>query len=402
MPLSKLPLSLIISAICITPALLGCGGGSDGDTYTSHHSSPATPTPPKQTPPPKPSFTLEPSASIPKLKNNDSLAFKHTMAGEQALTTGIYKPKLVTLISDKNNCPSFGSVGCPSFDRIWLDANGQFNRDSWAYLPTDKSWVQLDAFHNLFRFSFGDFFSDGSEFSSKEFDPEEAQWSHSPSGFTAPYLNAARFKLSVADKNISDLLINPRKPATGNYGKGAVGYDINIGLAEGEYYYFEDTDSPALSYRQSSNDASTYKTLEAYRAAHTNKQSVVCAIEEGKNKGLVFNPSKLGATLYTLKNSSCSNEVDTNKPNKTIPEYIKLIDNRKVIVMPSLSFDSVANNSYYTVLTLNDNGVAAQGRGYQKGYGIKNSDFVNETAFIAWLKTFNNETSALVLPGKTR
>ncbi|WP_415635588.1 hypothetical protein, partial [Psychrobacter glaciei] len=361
---------------------------------------------PKPTPDPTPAFKLPLSVNIPDLveSNSNKLPFKHTNSGAVSLTNGIYLPRLVNLLGDEVNCPSSSDTACPSFIRVWIDSNNKIHQDAWVYLPVDKKWssLSINPRQRIFGFmGYGDLYSDGSVLSTKRFDSENSIWTSTPDGFTAKYLNNTTYKFSVSDKSLSNTMIDPKRPNAGTYSSSVKSFRIDSGISEGEYYYFDDAKVYSSQAASTSNDDSSYQNIEAYRAAHSTTEKVVCAFkaESGFGRtGLVFNNTQLGATLYSL-DSNCAKDIDTTGPSKAVTEYLTVINGKRILLFPALSFDSVTDKSYNTAITLNDNGVPAHGRRYGVGYANETqSGYINQKGFDEWLKTVANKTSALVYP----
>lgn len=416
---------MMSSVLASSMFLVACGGGSSSESNSSTTdpttpTNPTTPTDPTTptnpttptdpTTPTNPTILTNPqnsdllieTSTLPSLPvNNFPLDSTGDLASLDALKEGVYTTSMVTIISIGGNtaidCPSGGSVACPSINKYQLDNNGSIIVSSWAYMPNSKKWIELSASGGAFNnvFILGNTFSDG------------GQWSNTALNFSkisgTQVNNSINFTYGDTGVTVSGITKN-MAPASSSimagvtYSNNAQTINYLAALSKGQYISLDES-----GFWKKTDDGNTYTSIAKYRAAHTIKDNPICFKAQSWDVGLVFNATQTGATQYKI-GGGCENKVDVSSSVINLAEGIKTIANKQIIYIgqnPNLT--SIGNNTsesqFLWAFALSSKNIPAQGRAYQAGYvGKVNAEFYNKAALLEWLIAKQGYNASLALP----
>ena len=407
---------LLLSSIFASSSLLvACGGGGSSDHSTPSPNQPTTPTQP--TTPIEPTTPTQPTEpTTPTQPNSDILAETSTLpalpvnslplslTGDldsvNALKEGVYTTQLVTVMvmgGGAVDCPSGGSVACPSITKYQSNAEGKIEVSTWAYMPNTKQWIELRAnsseFNNVFKN--GDIYTDGNQWSTTGVD-----FSEIPSVSANNILNFSFGSSTISLSGISKTVTPSASSVMGGVGYSADAKSITyqVGLTKGQYISLDET-----GFWKKTDDGSVYSSLAKFRAAHIQKENPVCLIVDSWDKGLIFNPSQTGATVYKI-GGGCENQIDTTIAAVNLTEGVKTISGKQVIYLSQSSTTTsmtknTSESQFLWALGLSEKGIPAQGKAYQAGYITKvDGDFYNKAAVLEWLIAKHGYTTTLAMP----
>jgi hypothetical protein len=409
----KATLGVLLIATALSVA--GCGGGggdiptdqtppppsTDTTTPPAPAPDPAPPPAPTPTPPPAPAPDPAPpptptptppeltdTATQPSVPGNGApMSFTRDLAAELSLADGGYTfapTHIVGIGAQNTDCPSGGTVICPSFDRITLDSQGKWTVDSWAYMPITKQWLQVFPNSSLIL-SFTDTYSAGNtwiigspDFSKTTGQQQNGQWQFALDGNAVYALSASGTLLSGTNINSS---IGSTNSTLGAFTGTAGSIDLYFVQQSGQLFLSEAGGFWAINNSPSTDDAATYANLASFRQSHINKPYCLDnAVGSGYN--VSFDPSS-GAN-FTKSTGICSGSGLTAIGSSV--EGVTTVAGRKFIVLAPvaamLSSSNSSVNQFLIGISLADSGVAAQGKILQPGYIYTKKGLLNKAAFI--------------------
>jgi hypothetical protein len=297
-----------------------------------------------------------------------------------------------------NDCEISSGVTCPAFDRVRMGSDGRFVTDTWAYYPVQKKWVSLQANENIV-------FQDGSE----DIRSDGAFWSRtafSPTTTAAQIKNNRRiysygtvgYQLGVGSVSLAGKTIVAGVPAAGSFSGNAKNLIFNFEQISGNYYVLKQ--GGLWTSASSTDDKKAYTKLADLRAAHTNLENSYCLDDAlDSDRHVVFNAQQPGASIYT--SSGICRVSSPLSGGTVVQEGVATVGGRKLIVLQNLFSGNSKSSSelqYLPIIGLSDAGVGARGRHYFVGYSKAYSGYVNEAAFLEWMKAQYNDAAALSLP----
>lgn len=397
---------LLASTIFASSTLLvECGGGSDGNSTSSQTqpvpTDPVSPTQPTTPTGPINQDILAETSTLPALPVNSlPLSLVGDIDAINALKEGVYTTQLVTVMvfgGGTVDCPSGGSVACPSVTKYQSDTDGKINVTTWAYMPNSKQWIELDSDDGAFNdvFGLGDIYSDGEKWSSTGVDFTKTSGALADNILKYSFGNS-EIAVSGISTNINP--VNSSIMGGVNYSANAKSISYQIGVTKGQYINLEEA-----GFWKETDDGGTYSSLAKYRTAHTQKESLLCFRAINWDNGLVFNANQTGATLYKI-GSACENKIDPKIPPVSLAEGVKTIAGKQIIYLAqSTNTTSITNNTsesqFLWALGLSDKGIPAQGKAYQAGYITHvNGDFYNQTTVLEWLISKHGYNANLAFP----
>ena len=171
-------------------------------------------------------------------------------------------------------------------------------------MPNTKQWIELTAnsgeFNNVFKS--GDIYTDGNQWSTTGVD-----FSKISSVSANNILNFSFGSSTISLSGISKTVTPSASSVMGGVGYSADAKSITyqVGLTKGQYISLDET-----GFWKKTDDGNVYSSLAKFRAAHIQKENPVCFIVDSWDKGLIFNPSQTGATVYKI-GGGCENQIDT-------------------------------------------------------------------------------------------
>jgi hypothetical protein len=361
-------------------ALFGCGGGGGGGGL------PAT-TPMIETNPGSnagPVSELADTATLPSPPANTSpFTFTRDPAAESSLSEGLYAFRKVTVVGT-SDCPPSGltsAVTCPSFSRLILNSQGRWIADSWAYLPTKTQWVKLnntaDSSTSLVL-GFSDAYSAGNSWINGSADLSALTGEQDNGQWKWIFDGGVIYKLSASSAPLSGSNIDISAPGLGSYTGTASAIDLYVIQESGQLYLRKK--GGLWTNGGSTDDATVYPNLASFRQNHVSKPYCLNAAI-GSSYNLSFNSSS-GAS-FTKNIGICSGSNST--PIGSSAEGVTTVAGKKTILLSPvtdmLSGNNTSVNQYLIGISLNDGGVAAQGKVLQPGYALAKKGMINKEAF---------------------
>jgi hypothetical protein len=370
--------------LAMTLGLVGCGGGGDGGSDggggsgSGGGSSGASPTPPELT-----DTATQPSPSA----NTFPITFTRDASIDPSLADGVYvfqQVHVITIGGGTNDCPTTGTITCPSFSRLALNNQGKWIADSWAYMPITKKWVSLSTIANSsvsLRLGSADAYSAGNswingapDFSKLTGQQNSGQWEWSFDG-------GAVYKLSASSTSLSGSNINS-SPALGTYTGTASSIDLYFVQDSGQLFLSETGGSWGAS---STDDPAMYVNLASFRQNHINKPYCLYNVI-GSGYNVRFNPSS-GAN-FTKHIGICSASNPTSIGSSA--EGVTTVAGRKLILLSPvtemLSSENSSVSQFLIGISLSNSGVAARGKVFQSGYIYTKKNMLNKAALIQIMK----------------
>jgi len=334
--------------------------------------------------------------------NTSPMTFTRDASVEPSLAEGVYTFAQIYLSSSgttTNDCPGgSGSITCPSFSRLTLNNQGKWIADAWAYMPIAKQWIQLSTIANAtvsLNLGFSDTYSAGNswingwpDFSKSFGKQQNDQWEWTFDG------NAV-YKLSASSTPLSGSSINPSGTALGTYTGTAKAIDLYFVQESGQLFLRgKNSSSPSPT-----NDSTTYANLASFRQSHVNKP--YCLYNSiGSGYNVSFNPSS-GANF--TKNSGSCNTVGTITAIGSSEEGVTTVAGKKLILLAPvttmLSGSNSSVNQFLIGISLDDSGVAAEGKVFQPGYVYAKKNMLNKEALLQIMSIMQpGDSDALNIP----
>lgn len=386
------------AAAMATLALVGCGGGGGaGMQMTSVATPPANAGPLSE---------LGDTATQPSPPPNTSpFIFTRDPSAEGSLSDGLYVFQKVTVAivgAGTSDCPPSGisaAVTCPSFSRLALNSQGIWTSDSWAYMPIQKQWVQLNNTVNSFTslvLGFADAYSAGTSWIKGSADLSKLTGTQNNGQWQWVFDGGAVYKLSASSAPLSGTNIDASAPGLGTYTGSASAVDLYLVQESGQLYLSEK--GGTWTNVGSTDDAAAYPNLATFRQKYVNKPYCL-AKALGSTYNVSFNPSP-GAS-FTKSLGICSSSNST--PIGSSAEGVTTVAGRKLILLSPvtemLSGTSSSVNQYLIGISLNEGGVATQGKVLQPGYVLAKKGATNKAAFSQLLAaTYPGDSNAQNIP----
>ena len=329
--------------------------------------------------------------------NTSPMAFTRDASVEPSLADGVYTFAQVHVITlgTVNEC---STSACPSFSRLTLNNQGKWIADAWAYMPIAKQWIQLstiaDAAVSL-NLGFSDAYSAGNswingwpDFSKSFGKQQNGQWEWTFDG------NAV-YKLSASSTPLSGSSINPSGTVLGTYTETAKAIDLYFVQESGQLFLRGKRSSNQLP----TNDSATYANLASFRQSHINKP--YCLYNSiGSGYNVSFNPSS-GAN-FTNNSGNCDT-FGTITAIGSSEEGVTTVAGKKLILLAPVTAMLSGNNSsvnqFLIGISLDDSGVAAEGKVFQPGYVYAKKNMLNKEALIQVMTAVQpGDSEALNIP----